>query len=107
MVASNPNHPCPPRPGRAQAASLVESDHRLAAVEKVLRAIRDGVEISAKALDIAEAVHDARLIDPPGATHRLAAALHWCIATLNGETDVPPPVDFRDDPQSALSRAAS
>lgn len=107
MVASNPNLPCPPRPVRAQATRLAESDQRLAEVVGVLRAVRDGVELSAKALDIAEGAYGVSLVDPPGEAHRLTVALHWCIATLNGETDVPPPADFREDSQSALSRAAS
>lgn len=42
MVASNPNHPCPPPPGCARAAGLAESDRCIVApsVREVVRLLR-------------------------------------------------------------------
>lgn len=95
MAASHPNHPCPPRPGQAQAPNIASCDQRTAEIVGVLLAVRDEVELSAKAFDLAEAVNGMVIVDPPSSIHRLVVALHWCIAALNGETDVPPPADFR------------
>lgn len=77
-------------------------------VAEVLRNVRNVVRMAHSALMQIEVVHGIRPLEPSNGLDREVRELTWAIATLNGMTQLPPPVDemsreitrFRDAPQS-------
>lgn len=76
-------------------------------VAEVLKGVRDVVRMAHSALMQIEVVYGMRPMEPSNGLDREIRELTWAIATLNGMTQLPTPVDemsreitrFRDAPQ--------
>ena len=69
------------------------NDKQAAALSLVLEGVRTKVRMANDALTMIEVQSGIRLLNPTNGLGQELRELHWAIATLNGLTELPPPVD--------------
>ena len=69
------------------------NEAKTAELSLVLERVRSAVRMAHDALSMIEVQHGIRLLNPSNGLDRELRELHWAIATINGQTSIPPPLD--------------
>lgn len=69
------------------------NDKQAAALSLVLEGVRTKVRMAHDALAMIEVQYGIRLLNPANGLDQELRELHWAIATLNGLTELPAPMD--------------